>query len=128
MPRRFKFEIIDENGNKISLALEGYFTHEQIEKLLRMVSDATETKDVQMRPFDESTIFGRVASLILDISSDEWVSSGFIKDAYQQRFGENISLPVISTYLARLCRMGFLERKGGSRRMVYRLVKGQTAR
>ncbi|MEM0321665.1 MAG: hypothetical protein QW613_04625 [Thermoprotei archaeon] len=125
MPKRFKFEVVDDNGNKIVLGLEGYFSQEQVERLLRLVSEITEIKGLQQRPFDESTIFGRVASLINDISTEEWVSSGFIRDAYQKRFGESIGLPVISTYLARLCKMGYLERKGGSRRMVYRLVKAK---
>ncbi len=125
MPKRFRFEVIDDNGNKISLGLEGYFSKEQVERLLRLVSEVSEIKGLQQRPFDESTIFGKVASLINDISTEEWVSSGFIRDAYQQRFGETISLPIISTYLARLCKMGYLERKGGSRRMVYRLTKAK---
>src|SRR5579875_3595696 len=79
MPKRFRFEVIDDNGNKISLGLEGYFSKEQVERLLRLVSEVSEI----------------------------------------------ISLPIISTYLARLCKMGYLERKGGSRRMVYRLTKAK---
>lgn len=125
MPRRLKFELTDENGNKISLALEGYFSQEQVERLLELISEVTRDKGLEQRPFDTTTIFGKVASLISDISSEEWVSASFIRDAYQKRFGESISLPVISTYLARLCKMGYLERKGGSRRVVYRLIKSK---
>lgn len=125
MPKRFKFEFTDENGNKIGLTLEGYFTQEQVERLLRFVSDLTKTKGAGQRVFDTTTIFGKVASLIGDISSEEWVSASFIRDAYQKRFGEPVSLPVISTYLARLCRMGYLERKGGPRHVVYRLVRAK---
>jgi len=123
MPKKFRFEIVDDNGNKISLALEGYFSQEQVERLLHLISEAVEVKGVQQYQFDATTIFGKVASLINDISTEEWISSSLIRDAYQKRFGESISLPVISTYLARLCKMGYLERKGGSHRMVYRLVK-----
>src|SRR5579875_960810 len=68
MPKRFRFEVIDDNGNKISLGLEGYFSKEQVERLLRLVSEVSEIKGLQQRPFDESTIFGKVP-LLLTISA-----------------------------------------------------------
>lgn len=91
--------------------------------MLRIVSEVAQTRNAQPHPFDTTTVFGKVASLITDISSEEWVSSSFIRDVYQKRYGENISLPVISTYLSRLCKMGLLERKGGPRRLMYRLIR-----
>jgi hypothetical protein len=118
-------EFVDGEGNKVSVSVEGYFSQAQVNRLLEAVSHISTVNgtDSFQRTFDTDTVFGRVASLINDFSSEEWVSSSFVRDIYHKRYGEDIELPVISTYLARLNKMGLVEKKGGRNKRVYRLVK-----
>jgi hypothetical protein len=118
-------EFVDGDGNKISVSVEGFFSQEQVNRLLEAVSYISASNEIgsSQKTFDSETVFGKVATLINDLSSEEWVSSSFVRDIYQKRYGVGIELPVISTYLARLNKMGLIEKKGGRNKRVYRLIK-----
>ncbi|MEM3670536.1 MAG: hypothetical protein QW767_02200 [Thermoprotei archaeon] len=126
--RKFKLECVDESGVRITLTVEGGVRSEQIEQitalLTKLTSSGTGSRQVEA---DVSTVFGRVASLMEDFSSEEWVPSSLVKDAYTKRYGADVPLPLVSTYLSRLSRMGVLERAGARNRRVYRLVKKSQA-
>ena len=63
----------------------------------------------------------KILLIIRELHSNEWVSSDIIKREYEQIFGENIKLSHVSTYLARLYREGYLERRGDKYKMEYKL-------
>ncbi len=63
----------------------------------------------------------KILLLIRELHSNEWVTSDMIKKEYEQIFGENIKLSHVSTYLARLYKEGYLERRGDKYKMEYKL-------
>lgn len=120
-------EYVDSSGNKVTVSLEGQFTRERIQKLVDTITAAADGAELaRYEPrLDSSTVFGKLALLIEEFSSEEWVASALIRDAFSKRYGEDISQPVVSTYLSRLVRAGLVERKGGRANVTYRPVKSQ---
>ncbi len=63
----------------------------------------------------------KILLLIKELHPNDWVTSDIIKKEYEQIFGERIKLSHVSTYLARLYKEGFLERRGEKYKMEYKL-------
>lgn len=123
MPR-FKVEYSSANGAKVTLSIDGAVTPEQISRVMEVISRLSDDRrGMNYVDGEPLTTFGRLTLLLEDLSNDEWMPSSLIRDAYKRRYGEEVKLPVISTYLARLSRMGFVERKGSRNRRLYRAVR-----
>ncbi|MDJ0274677.1 MAG: hypothetical protein QXO17_06930 [Nitrososphaerota archaeon] len=125
MPRkRLKLEMVDEDGDKITLVVEGNITREKILQL----ADLMEL--YSGHPDRSSTIENKLVRLARALerrfpSGD--FSSREALEAYVEEYGEEIPLSTVSTYLARLTERGFLERVRGPGYIRYRLARSAEA-
>jgi len=125
LPRkRLKLEMVDEDGDKITLVVEGNITREKILQL----ADLMEL--YSGHPDRSSTIENKLVRLARALerrfpSGD--FSSREALEAYVEEYGEEIPLSTVSTYLARLTERGFLERVRGPGYIRYRLARSAEA-
>lgn len=140
---------MDESGSKITVIMDGKKLPDSLERFISIVRSVRtsgignirdESKiesaimDQVNRSFapklvDRRPLTPRDRSKINDILvlirtlPDDWFTSLDLRRLYVQRFGTEISLSMISTYLARLMDKGYLYRVKSGRTFKYRLKK-----
>ena len=121
LPRkRLKLEMVDEDGDKITLVVEGNITREkilQLADLMELYSGQPERSHV----FENKLV--KLARALEKRFPNSDFSSREALEAYAEEYGEEIPLSTVSTYLARLTEKGFLERVKGQGFIRYRLAR-----
>jgi DNA-binding transcriptional ArsR family regulator len=118
--RRLKLEMVDEDGDKITLVVEGNITREkilQLADLMELYSGQSERSHV----FENKLV--KLARALEKRFPNSDFSSREALEAYAEEYGEEIPLSTVSTYLARLTERGFLERVKGQGFIRYRLAR-----
>ena len=122
MKKKIKLEFFDRAGVKHSLAIEGDFTIEKVNRLLEyaeVVSGSNSTSSSSVAGQDSKM------SKILDVINTQLAGQIFdsreLWQAYRESWGDEFSLGAVSTYLSRLVDRGTLEREGSSAHWSYRL-------
>jgi len=121
MKKRMKLEFFDRSGVKHSLAIEGDFT---VDKVNRLLEYAEIVAGSGQHP---SELAGRESKMnrLLDVINTQLANNSFdsrqILQSYRQAWGDDFSLGAISTYLSRLADRGTLERSGSPAHWIYRL-------
>jgi len=118
--RRLKLEMVDEDGDKITLVVEGNITREkilQLADLMELYSGQSERSHVV-----ENKLVKLARALEKRFPNSDF-SSREALEAYAEEYGEEIPLSTVSTYLARLTERGFLERVRGQGFIRYRLAR-----
>lgn len=117
-PRRLKVEFYDGQGTRHTLTVEGHLTREKAARILDYVelmggvaASASHERDLQASPRSK---FERVYALVFNRFREATFLSKDLKRAYAEVYGEEVSLSMISTYLARLADRGLLLRSGSS--------------
>jgi hypothetical protein len=120
--RRVKLEIVGDDGDKLTMILEGRVTREKIMQLADLV-ELYGGGGERSSPSMENKLT-RLARLVERRFPYTSFTSRDVVEAYQSEYGEQISLSTASTYLSRLAERGFLERAGGSMNNIrYRLPR-----
>lgn len=126
LPRkRLKLEMVDEDGDKITLVVEGNITREkilQLADLMELYSGQSERSHV----FENKLV--KLARALEKRFPNSDFSSREALEAYAEEYGEEIPLSTVSTYLARLTERGFLERVKGQGFIRYRLARSSEIR
>jgi hypothetical protein len=122
MRKKIKLEFFDRAGVKHSLAIEGDFTVEKVNRLLEyaeIVSGSTSTGTTSIVGQDSK--MSRILDVINTQLSGRTFDSRELWQAYRDNWGDEFSLGAVSTYLSRLVDRGTLEREGSSAHWSYKL-------
>jgi hypothetical protein len=125
MKKKIKLEFFDKTGVKHSLAIEGEFTTEKVNRLLEYAEIVAGATHQQPPPLTHDTKMNRLLDVINTQLGNRSFDSREIWQAYRETWGEDFSLGAISTYLSRLVDRGLLERDGSSAHWFYKLKASQ---
>ena len=121
MKRRIKLEFFDRSGVKHSLAIEGDFTVEKVNRLLEYAEIVAGTTHRPANLEGHESKMNRLLDVINTQLVDRSFDSRQIWQSYSETWGDDFTLGAISTYLARLADRGILERTGSASHWIYRL-------
>jgi hypothetical protein len=121
MKKKIKLEFFDKSGVKHSLAIEGEFTSEKVNRLLEYAEIVAGSTHQQPSLLTHESKMNRLLDVINTQLGDRRFDSREIWQAYQETWGEDFSLGAISTYLSRLVDRGLLDRDGSAAHWFYKL-------
>ncbi|HUK26798.1 MAG TPA: hypothetical protein VLV31_00125 [Candidatus Acidoferrales bacterium] len=121
MKKKIKLEFFDKSGVKHSLAIEGEFTTEKVNRLLEYAEIVAGSSHPQPSPLSQDSKMSRLLDVINTQLANRSFDSREIWQAYRETWGEEFSFGAISTYLSRLVDRGLLERDGSSAHWIYKL-------
>lgn len=125
MKKRIKLEFFDRTGSKHSLAIEGDFTIEKVNRLLEYAEIVAGSNVVSSLPPQESKI-NRMLDVINTRLPNRTFDSRALWQAYRDVWGDDFSLGAVSTYLSRLVDRGTLDREGSPAHWFYKLKPSST--
>jgi predicted transcriptional regulator len=131
--KKIKIELEDDEGGKYNLSLEGNFSKEKILQVIELM-DLVRSSDSEAitNPMQEKNHTLSVDSKIWNIVEESFYFNTFtssdIVNIYKKKYNETIKLSIISTYLARYCLKGKLNRTKRLREYVYNLVKNSSTK
>ncbi|HEX7143566.1 MAG TPA: hypothetical protein VF222_13900 [Nitrososphaeraceae archaeon] len=130
--KKIKIELEDDEGSKYNLSLEGNFSKEKILQVIELM-DLVRSSDsgaITNNPLYEKNNTLSVDSKIWNIVEESFYFNTFtssdIVNIYKKKYNETIKLSIISTYLARYCVKGKLNRTKRLREYVYNLVRNSS--
>jgi len=122
MKKRMKLEFFDHAGVKHSLAIEGDFSVDKVNRLLEYAEIVAGSN--QHIPTPQGAVESKMSRL-LDVINTQLANRTFdsrqIWEFYRETWGEEFTLGAVSTYLSRLADRGTLERTGSAAHWIYRL-------
>lgn len=120
--RRIRLEMMDEDGDKVTLIFEGRVTREKLIQLADFIELYGGGEDPEKLYSTENklTKLARVIEKYFPMSS---FTSKDALESYVAEYKEPITLSTVSTYLSRLAERGFLERISGSQVIKYRIMR-----
>ena len=130
--KKIKIELEDDEGSKYNLSLEGNFSKEKILQVIELM-DLVRSSDsgAITNPMEEKNHTLSVDSKIWNIIEESFYFNTFtssdIVNIYKKKYNETIKLSIISTYLARYCAKGKLNRTKRLREYVYNLVRNSSS-
>ena len=130
--KKIKIELEDDEGSKYNLSLEGNFSKEKILQVIELM-DLVRSSDsgAITNPIQEKNHTLSVDSKICNIIEESFYFNTFtssdIVNIYKKKYNETIKLSIISTYLARYCAKGKLNRTKRLREYVYNLVRNSSS-
>ena len=127
MKRKIRLEFFDRVGVKHSIAIEGDFTVDKVNRLLEyaeIVAGSSLRAPIPTGPQD--TKMNRLLDVINTRLADRTFDSRELWQAYREIWGDDFSLGAISTYLSRLVDRGTLERTGSAAHWLYKLRSSPT--
>jgi hypothetical protein len=121
--RRVRVEVVSDDGDRLTVILEGRVTREKIMQLADLV-DLYGGGASPQQPIENKLT--RLARMIEKRFPYAEFTSRDVVEAYEAEYGEKLTLSTASTYLSRLAERGFLERAGGMLNNIrYRLLRGR---
>ncbi len=120
--RRIRLEMMDEDGDKVTLIFEGRVTREKLIQLADFIElyGGGEDPEKLYSAENKLTKLARVIEKYFPMSS---FTSKDALESYVAEYKEPITLSTVSTYLSRLAERGFLERISGSQVIKYRIMR-----
>lgn len=130
--RRINVEI-EEDGGRTSMRFEGGLCRERAVRYIKAHKASSEPQESKQKTADsrglsaskvdeDLTLKERLRLFLKFDYNDRWFSSRGAKRAYERAYGEDIGLSTVSTYLSRMYREGFLERRGSRAEREYRVA------
>ncbi|MGC8674535.1 MAG: hypothetical protein ACP5TI_05400 [Thermoprotei archaeon] len=119
MKPKVKVEITDEKGGKITLMMSGNYDPEKIQKLMQVLSQDAEPQNPTQ---DERGTLIDLLYEAVQFFGERWFDSKSAKELLEQRYGKNVSLPLVSTYLSRMKDGGRLLSRGNRVHREYHLT------
>jgi hypothetical protein len=113
MKKKIKLEFFDRSGVKHTVAIEGDFS---VEKVNRLLEYAEVVAGGNPQPSATRSTQDTKMSRLLDVINTQLVGEAFdsreLWQIYRDTWGDDFSLGAVSTYLSRLVDRGTLERQG----------------
>lgn len=130
--KKIKIELEDDEGSKYNLSLEGNFSKEKIFQVIELMDLVRSNSGAITNPLQEKNNALSVDSKIWNIVEESFhfntFTSSDIVNIYKKKYNETIKLSIISTYLARYCAKGKLNRTKRLREYVYNLVRNSSTK
>jgi hypothetical protein len=130
--RKMRVELLDNDGNRYTIAFEGQVTREKAVRLLDLVellggmpSEGGGNTGSKLGILDNGfSKYDRVRTVVQRSFPLVWFHSKEVQSVYEQEFKEPIALSTVATYLSRLATKGMLMKTGALNDLKYRLVQG----
>ena len=126
MKKRIKLEFFDRSGAKHSLAIEGEFTVDKVNRLLEYAEIVAGSGERTPPPDSSESKMNRLLDVINTQLANRTFDSRDIWQSYREIWGDDFTLGAVSTYLSRLADRGTLERTGSAAHWFYRLKASPT--
>lgn len=129
--RRIKVEVFDDDGNKITISLEGQVTREKVLQLLdivQLMGGTPASASGIKQSFSDLSKIEKVKRIISRDFPVGWFTSRELQDTYEKSLNEPIGLSTVSTYLSRLSSYGFLVRRGSAAKRRYKVNRSALMR
>lgn len=141
--KKIKIELEDAEGGKYNLSLEGNLSTMKIQKVLQLVESlniskedfvdepkTSERHETVQNPYSKPHILGNsIESKIWTLIENNFTYSTFtssnIAESYEELYGEQLQLSLISTYLSRYHEKRKLMRNKRGKEWIYKLVRIQ---
>ena len=123
--KRIKFEMTDENGDKVVVIFEGKLSREkllQMADLMELYGGLSSEEQPEEYHYENSKL-AKLARVIAKYFPFGYFTSRDVLEAYMTEYREPISLSTVSTYLTRLSERGYLERGKSGNIIRYRLTQ-----
>ena len=121
MKKRIRLEFFDRSGVKHTLAIEGDFTVDKVNRLLEYAEIVAGSGQHPPNLEPHESKMNKLLDVINTQVADRSFDSRQIWQSYRETWGEDLTLGAISTYLSRLADRGTLERTGSPAHWIYRL-------
>ena len=125
--KKMRVEIVDTEGNKYSMTLEGKITRNKALNLIDMIelmcgiSSGDDNKFNNDFYIGNYSKFDKIKLLIQKKFPLVWFTSLEVQREFEREFKEPIGLSTVSTYLSRLSVQKMLQRGGSSNKLKYKL-------
>ena len=132
--KKIKIELEDDEGSKYNLSLEGNFSKEKIFQvielmdLVRSTNSGEITNQLQENNNNTLSVDSKIWKIVEESFYFNTFTSSDIVNIYKKKYNETIKLSIISTYLARYCAKGKLNRTKRLREYVYNLVRNSSTK
>ena len=142
--KRIKIELEDAEGGKYNLSLEGNLSKDKIQKVLQLVESLNVSKDdldnniqvpieqnnsLQKYDIGHNSSNNSIGSKIWTLIENNFAFSSFtssnVAESYEESYGEQLQLSLISTYLSRYFEKQKLVRSKRGKEWIYKLIKIQ---
>jgi hypothetical protein len=142
--KRIKIELEDAEGGKYNLSLEGNLSKDKIQKVLQLVESLNISKEdidnkiqipVEQNNSLQKVDFGlnpsniSIGSKIWTLIENNFAYSSFtssnVAESYEESYGEQLQLSLISTYLSRYFEKQKLVRSKRGKEWIYKLIRIQ---
>ena len=142
--KRIKIELEDAEGGKYNLSLEGNLSKDKIQKVLQLVESLNISKDdldnniqipmeqnnsLQKYDFGLNPSNNSIGSKIWALIENNFAFSSFtssnVAESYEESYGEQLQLSLISTYLSRYFEKQKLVRSKRGKEWIYKLIRIQ---
>ena len=142
--KRIKIELEDAEGGKYNLSLEGNLSKDKIQKVLQLVESLNVSKDdldnnIQipteqnnsLQKYDlgfnssNNSIESKIWTLIENNFAFSSFTSSNVAESYEESYGEQLQLSLISTYLSRYFEKQKLVRSKRGKEWIYKLIRIQ---
>lgn len=118
------FSVIGEDLNAHSMEQALLFVKSKFGENDRSVQKPASvmTRDIADLSSDRLTIKERLKLFLKFDYGNAWFGTVDVKDRYERQYGVEIKISTVSTYLSRLHKEGFLERRGNKVEREYRIT------
>jgi len=132
---KIKIQLVDADGDKVNLALDGWSKTTKIAKILDALKSSLETTEKDPSPrnnteLTENEHLASVGSKIWNVLEQKFPYNTFtstdILEVYKDDYHEPILLSVIATYLSRYSQRGKLSRTKKGKEWMYKMLRKQT--
>ena len=129
--KKIKIELEDDEGSKYNLSLEGNFSKEKILQVIELMdlvrsSDSGAITNSMQEKNHTLSVDSKIWNIVEESFYFNTFTSSDIVNIYKKKYNETIKLSIISTYLARYCTKGKLNRTKRLREYVYNLVRNSS--
>ena len=122
MKKKIRLEFFDRAGVKHSLAIEGDFSVEKVNRLLEYAEIVAGPNTSTSAPLAaQDTKISKVVDVINTQLAGRSFDSRELWQIYRDNWGDELSLGAVSTYLSRLVDRGTLDREGSPAHWSYKL-------
>ena len=126
-----RVELLDNDGNRYTIAFEGQVTREKAVRLLDLVellggmpSESGAGAGSKQGNLDNAlSKCDKLRTLVQRSFPLVWFHSKEVRSVYEQEFKEPIALSTVATYLSRLTTRGMLIKTGALNDLKYRVVQ-----
>jgi hypothetical protein len=142
--KKIKIELEDAEGGKYNLSLEGNLSKDKIQKVLQLVETLNISKDdldnnlklpieqnntLQKYDLGPNLSGNSIGSKIWSLIENNFAFSSFtssnVAESYEESYGEQLQLSLISTYLSRYFEKQKLIRSKRGKEWIYKLIRVQ---